>query len=138
MKPWYKKTERLKPKPPYMMIKPSRFFSCRFSIRLINGYMTAWNGTSMAAVNIKSRTLEKRVWFLTIIQAEREETTTKRATEVRVTRAVIAKAFQKLICSAAPVRWPKSQEEGSARGALTISGWVLKELISRKARGERV
>ena len=74
-----------------MMIKPSRFFSWRFSIRLINGYMTAWNGTSMAAVNIKSRTLEKRVWFLTIIQAEREETTTKRATEVRVTRAVIAK-----------------------------------------------
>ena len=39
----------------------------------------------------QKQNVEKRVWFLTIIQAEREETTTKRATEVRVTRAVIAR-----------------------------------------------
>ena len=41
MKPWYKNTERLKPKPPYIMMRPTRFFYCKFSIRLIKGYMTA-------------------------------------------------------------------------------------------------
>ena len=50
-KPWYKKTLIASPKPPYITTSPGKFFSPIPSKSESSGYITAWNGMSIAAVN---------------------------------------------------------------------------------------
>ena len=52
--------------------------------------MTAWKGISMAAVNIKRRTLENRFLFRTMTQAASDETMTSSATEITVTSKAVS------------------------------------------------
>ena len=94
----------LSPKPPYIRISPKVFLSPSASIRFTSGYITDWNGISIAAVKQRNRKLLALVLFLTIIQAVRDDITTISATATTVMMSVFTTDSPSLICAAAFTR----------------------------------
>lgn len=73
--PYGTKNSHAQPEAAIHRISPKVFLSPSASIRFTSGYITDWNGISIAAVKQRNRKLLALVLFLTIIQAERDEIT---------------------------------------------------------------
>ena len=91
----------LTPNPPYMMISPGILFIFICSASETRGYISDWNGISMAAVKHKYIKPESLVFALVIPHAAKAETTTKRSTEKKVTIKVTKRLLQKSIATIA-------------------------------------
>ena len=128
----------LRPKPPYIRIRPGTFFKPILSKILIKGYMMAWKGINIEAVKQSKRTVETFDLKRTIIQAAAEDTKIIKDTDRRVMTRVRTKDGPILIFSMAVPIYSNEKFFGRAMGVLTISVCDLKELRTKKATGKRV